>query len=394
MSRSLDLRNLLVQLSNLDVYDPDSITAATYLLVEHFDLYPEHIEATLGSLADYFRKNQFMSELLASTVNRIKYNTSTLELEAHKGISAFNALGDLAVFGPAPTDVDELITKLENVSREPDVISMAPGISMDLIRQWLINRQPYSQNVGFVLKIVDRFQKAFEYNPIRLAIINKAFSLLSDHASRDSNLLGWMTYSLNYVPKLYKIGEISGSSLNDVIPEFDEICERLDTIDKNAPNADASAMLILAKWIHTHASENIEPAKTLFNALSERYRDDEKMVIVLNTALKSMYELGPMTDDAGILRLIDSKPLPFIGPALSECETLREQLEFWLADGNIHGAHQLISGWADAHNRLLTIHPEVKDNMFNYLRSKFDSTPDLKIALAEVFQLTNFELTI
>lgn len=394
MSRSLDLRNLLVQLSNLDVYDPDSIGAATYLLVEHFDHYPEYIESTLGSLADYFRKNQFMSELLASAVNRIRFNTSTLELEAHKGISAFNALGDLAVFGPAPTDVDELITRLENVSREPDMISMAPGITMDLIRQWLINKQPYSQNMGFVLKIVDRFQKAFEYNPIRLAIINKAFSQLSDHASRDSNLLGWMTYSLNYVPKLYKVGERAGSSLNDIIPEFEEICERLDSIDKHARNADASAMLILAKWIHTHAADETEPAITLLNALAERYRDDELMVIVLNTALKSMYELGPMTDDAGILRILDLRPQPFIGPALSECETLCEQLEFWLADGNIHGAHQLISGWADSHARLLNMHPEIKSNMFSYLTKKFESTPDLKTALAEVVQLQNLELNI
>lgn len=390
MSRSLDLRNLLMEISNLDVYNPDSIPSAMYLLLKNFETHPDFIEGTLNSLADYFRKNQFISELLTSAVNRIQHNASTLELEYPVAIRAFNALGDKAIYGPAPTDVDNLISKIEAVSKEPDMIALAPGITMDIIRQWLINMQPASQYVGFVIKTMERFQKSFEYNPIRLAIINKAFALLTDQSARNSNLLGWLAYSLAYTPKIYKAGE-SGSTLNDVIPELDELCSRLDTIDRFSADADASAMLSIAKWIHIHVSKDISPVKLLFNALSERYRDDEPMLIVLNTAIKSIYELGGMTDDPGILTLVGTKPLT-IGPAQTECETLAEQLEFWLADKDTHGAYTVLSSWSELHNRLIKLHPEIKTTLFDYLETKFKTNELLSSELKQVFELANLEL--
>lgn len=390
MSRSLDLRNLLVEISNLDVYDPDSINTAMFLLIRHFNLHPDYAESTLNSLADYFRRNQFLSEVLISAVNRINHNYSNLELEYPIALKAFKNLGDKAIYGPAPMDVDDLISRLDNVSKAPDLIAMAPGITMDIIRQWLISMQPSSNNVGFIIKVMERFQKAFEYNPIRLAIVNKAFSLLTDHASRDSGLLGWLTFSLTHSPKIYKAGQ-TGSSLNDIIPEFDELCSRLDTIDKYAPDADASAMLSLAKWIHIHISKDITPAKILFNALSERYRDDQQMLIVLNYALKSLYELGAMTDDTGLLTLVSSTHTP-IGPATTECETFAEQVEFWLIDKDIVSAQYLLNSWINLHLKLIKAHPELYTALISFLKNRFESNTEMSLALDSVLSLVDIDL--
>ncbi len=236
MSNATDLRNLLITLSNLDLYNPESMNEASALLLIHFNEYPNDIEQVINSLADYFRKNILLTDILFKAVQKIKRHDSTFNNIIYtKGLDALQALNDKAIFGPSPMDIDELINSLDNVDKSPLNISKAPQISMDLIRNWLILKLPYSQNTGYIIKMLERFQKAFEYNPVRLAILNRSFSQLSDVSSRDSNLLGWLTYSLAHTPKLLSASESNGNLIN-TIPEFYEICQSLDNIDKQIPD--------------------------------------------------------------------------------------------------------------------------------------------------------------
>ena len=304
-------------------------------------------------------------------------------MEYPDAVAEITRLGDDFVFGPSPTRISNLITKIDQVSKSPEFIAMAPSLTKDMIYQWILKEQPASQYPGSIGRVLSALQIAFASNPMRIAIINKAFVMLTDLAATDPMLIGWLTYALNKPPKLKRAGDES-SYMDAVIPDFDVVCQRIDSLDKSDAEADASVMLVLAKWIHDHAEEDIDKVRTLFNALAERYIDNDGMLLLLNKALTSLYELGAMTDEPTIQIMLKLVPRLTIGPASTECQTLAEQLEYWMAEGNLHAASQLIDAWKTTRAEVLKYYPDILENMLHLLIKEFSSTPELKSQINEI----------